>query len=517
VTVAQGQTQFQMRYGSSFRDDSRKVIQTQDGNYLIVGTTNGFGSLGNALIMKVNASGNILWTKDYSGINGEIIFDVIELSDKKLVMCGKTGSFGSGAEDGFIIKTDSLGNVIWAKVYGDIGWESFVKISKDGSDGFYVAGNTYDLNTHIFSSIILRTNSLGNIIWMKYINDYISMGNDVDMKSISSGGVILAERVSNNSGFSLYKFSLSGNLLWSNKYTPSPAGSGLLGLSILEKTNGEIVVSFAHANINTPAQSYDIFIVTLNSSGVLISDKSYGGIYSDNVGTIANTNDGGIIICGATDSAGNGDWDACLIKLSPTDSVQWAKAYGTVWREESVNAVQTSDQGFVFSGLTYSIGNQPDSCKVYLVKTDTIGNATCHSISWTPIMNNQTLTVGTAFTPLDHTFQEGQFNWALNNRYFYTVNICNPSSVETIFRSTINLNIYPNPFSEQTTLQTDIPLSKATLSLYNYFGQIVAQIENINGQTVVLNRDNLASGLYFARLTQDNQVVATVKLVVVDN
>lgn len=78
------------------------------------------------------------------------------------------------------------------------------------------------------------------------------------------------------------------------------------------------------------------------------------------------------------------------------------------------------------------------------------------------------------------------------------------------------INIFPNPFSTQTTLQSNILFHNATLTVYNCFGQTVAQIKNISGQTIVLNRNNLASGLYFVRLTENNKTLAVDKLVITD-
>lgn len=73
--------------------------------------------------------------------------------------------------------------------------------------------------------------------------------------------------------------------------------------------------------------------------------------------------------------------------------------------------------------------------------------------------------------------------------------------------------LYPNPFSTQTTFHTDKILKDATLTVYNFFGQSVKQIKNISGQAITLHLDNLISGQYFIRLTQDNKVIATEKLV----
>ena len=93
---------------------------------------------------------------------------------------------------------------------------------------------------------------------------------------------------------------------------------------------------------------------------------------------------------------------------------------------------------------------------------------------------------------------------------------CTPATGinEIIYK--LSLNIFPNPFSTQTTLQTDNFLHNATLTVDNCFGQTVLQIKNISGQTVTLFRDNLPSSLYFVRLTEENKTIATDKLVITD-
>ncbi|MES2284570.1 MAG: kelch repeat-containing protein [Bacteroidota bacterium] len=79
-----------------------------------------------------------------------------------------------------------------------------------------------------------------------------------------------------------------------------------------------------------------------------------------------------------------------------------------------------------------------------------------------------------------------------------------------------SIHIYPNPFSSQAVLRADNLLHNATLTLDNSFGQTVRQIKNISGKTVVLSRDNLPSGVYFLRLTENNEILVVEKLVVAD-
>lgn len=112
----------------------------------------------------------------------------------------------------------------------------------------------------------------------------------------------------------------------------------------------------------------------------------------------------------------------------------------------------------------------------------------------------------------------GSYTINLNNGVpvFYSWNNVFASSEYISSADNYSIKFFPNPFSLQTTLQVNKNLSNATLTVYNCFGQTVEQIKNINGQTVVLSRDNLASGLYFVQLSQDNQTIATKKLIITD-
>jgi hypothetical protein len=78
------------------------------------------------------------------------------------------------------------------------------------------------------------------------------------------------------------------------------------------------------------------------------------------------------------------------------------------------------------------------------------------------------------------------------------------------------MSLFPNPFSTQTTLQIDQSFKNASLTVYNLFGQIVKQIDNISGETIIFHRDDLPSGLYLVRLTEKNKTIAVDKLVITD-
>ncbi|MBI4930325.1 MAG: PKD domain-containing protein [Bacteroidetes bacterium] len=107
-----------------------------------------------------------------------------------------------------------------------------------------------------------------------------------------------------------------------------------------------------------------------------------------------------------------------------------------------------------------------------------------------------------------------------------TLIVVNPLTGTSELTALQNISIYPNPFSTQTTLQIEVPLKNATLTVYNLQGQTVKQYNNITGHSFTLSRDNLPSGLYFIRLSTPSpsgggtqgggSVIATGKLVIAD-
>lgn len=112
----------------------------------------------------------------------------------------------------------------------------------------------------------------------------------------------------------------------------------------------------------------------------------------------------------------------------------------------------------------------------------------------------------------------GTLNYSIPNLadasvFFITFEKLDAISVETI-ASSANCVIFPNPFVSQTTLEINKNLSNATITIDNYLGQTVAQIKNISGQTITFNRNNLASGVYFIRLTEENKTIVMDKLVI---
>ena len=86
-------------------------------------------------------------------------------------------------------------------------------------------------------------------------------------------------------------------------------------------------------------------------------------------------------------------------------------------------------------------------------------------------------------------------------------------SIEEIATNNVNLN--PNPARSYTIITAREALQDAELTLMNIAGQKVRQIKHLSGNSFTLPCDEMKSGLYILNLTQENQVIAQKKLIIV--
>ena len=93
----------------------RSLIQTADGGYAIAGDTKSFGAGGlDVYVVKLDANGNLQWTKTIGGPDDESGKSLIQTSDGGYAIAGFTYSFGAGWNDVYVVKLDKNGNTCCA-------------------------------------------------------------------------------------------------------------------------------------------------------------------------------------------------------------------------------------------------------------------------------------------------------------------------------------------------------------------------------------------------------------------
>jgi hypothetical protein len=351
------------------------LIQTSDGGYAITGGTKSFGVGGyDVYVVKLDANGNLQWTKTIGGPDRDEGYSLIQTSDGGYAIAGYTKSFGAGEGDVYVVKLDANGNLQWTKTIGgkkeDVGF-SLIQTS-DG--GYAIAGDTKSFGAGERDIYVVKLDANGNLQWTKTIG---GKKEDVGFSLIqtSDGGYAIAgETYSFGAGeWDVYvvKLDAHGNLQWT-KTIGGPASEA--GFSLIQTSDGSYIIAGLTSSFG--AGGADVYVVKLDAHGNLQWTKTIGGPANEAGFSLIQTSDGGYAIAGSTQSFGAGEWDVYVIKLNANGNLQWAKTTGTKNEYFSKSSlIQISDGGYAIAGSTQSFG--AGEWDIYVVKLDKNGHACC--------------------------------------------------------------------------------------------------------------------------------------------
>ena len=114
------------------------IEETLDRGFIIAGTGEGINS--DAYLIKSDSLGNIQWYKTFGGPDLDQGVCVKQLSDNKFIFLVRTVSYSS-TNDILMIKTDSIGNEMWRKIYGNSTYqERGYEVQPVGNSGFIIVG-----------------------------------------------------------------------------------------------------------------------------------------------------------------------------------------------------------------------------------------------------------------------------------------------------------------------------------------------------------------------------------------
>jgi hypothetical protein len=487
-------------YGTGGGDYGRWVEQTNDSGFIIAGSTHSIGAGGNeGYLLRTDANGDTLWTKTYGGTGWEELFSVHQNTDNGFIVSGVTASFGaSGSNDAYVIRTNANGDTLWTRVYGGALDELAWSVDQTNDGGFIVAGETKSAGAGGRDVFAVRTDANGDTIWTRA---YGGIGEDVaySVEQTNDNGFVFCgltrSFTTGATGIYVIKTDGNGDTLWTRSINGSVYNNG----QTIKQTddNGYIITAYL---------SGDMGLIKLDSTGNVEWAKAYGRAGDDYPLNAEQTTDGGYFICGSINLGVSGPAYAYLVRTDANGDSLWTKAFNITQAYAGSGAV-TNDGGFIIASHYSVTGN------VYLIKVDSTGNTDCNPnfmpvTTSSPVMTAMaTATLFDSGTLVNYTATMSYAGGPVND-------LCSTVSIEEK-TETLSM-VYPNPFVFQATLSTTKRLKNATLTLDNCFGQTIKQIKNINGQTITLSRDDLPGGLYLARLTQDNQIIETIKIVISD-
>ena len=146
-------------YSYSF-DYGKDVIQTPDGGFLVAARINGLPNTTNSNIwlLRTDSNGDTLWTKEFGGLGIEEATSLQQTEDGDFIIAGYTYD-GTTSIDAWLIKTDSNGDTLWTKVYGDSSNDQFRSVSVTSDGGYVIVGYSSSFGSGDSDVWLLRLNS----------------------------------------------------------------------------------------------------------------------------------------------------------------------------------------------------------------------------------------------------------------------------------------------------------------------------------------------------------------------
>jgi hypothetical protein len=325
-------------FGGPSNDQIWRVIETTNLELAGIGITSsaslpGFHSSGELYLVKMNASGGLLWQKCYGGSGTDWGDNIVQANNGNFIICGKTNTnnngdltgiaYNGGTSDLWVAEIDASGahNIVSGrnKCFGGSSVEDFGCIAKS-SDGGYI--------------VSCRTNS----------NNGMVAGNHGDYDAW------------------ILKLDSMLNIKWSKCYGGT---AGDIPRNVFQDLDGNFVISGNSSSndgdlLNMNIGLVDYWICKLDSGGAhnILWNKTLGGTQNDFGNCGARASDSGYLICGRSFSYdgnvsfswGQGDcWMAKLNATNPAGALDWEKTIGGTEYDGANWIIQSSDGGVVIA------------------------------------------------------------------------------------------------------------------------------------------------------------------------
>lgn len=379
--------QWQKSLGGSKNDEINGAQKTTDGGFVIAGSVSSTDGdvIGNhssnydIWVVKTDGSGTIQWKKTFGGSNSDTAECIKNTSDGGYIITGTTfstdgdvtGNKGNG--DIWVIKINATGGIQWQKTFGGSKTDIAAAIEQNPDGSYYILGSTYSndgdvtQNTGEFDFWVLKINVTGTIQWQKTFGSTTSdLANKLQLTNdgailISGNSFLARERFGFSPEIYILKINSNGVLQWQKTF--GGASEDYVNQIISTNDGGYLFGGYSSStdgDLSENLGDYDMWVVKITASGTLSWKKSIGGVKWDLVNSLKETSEGGYIVIGETASVNNvfkegkGLIDIGIVKLSSNGKVEWTKTIGGSGAEKGIEVIQATDGNFFVFGNSNS-------------------------------------------------------------------------------------------------------------------------------------------------------------------
>jgi hypothetical protein len=367
-------------YGTDNGEHIHEIMQTNDGGYIGIGQTDEEGgSASDILVIKIDSDGEYIWQRIIGTKNKYDTGICVEETDDGYLIGG--GLF-EGNQQRYMAKLDYEGEFIWQHLYenerngmirgidvlenGDIvttGYKNSVQ------SGFIFIADNCD-------GYIMKTDAEGNVIWEKSIS--APQGAKV-REELNGDGFVICTTIWMNDpikpeDFYLIKTDSDGEEYWNKNYGGdsdehcydfdlAKDGGYILGGHTRSPSYGVVNWDFLMMKIDSEGNEewHRTFGQPRGYDPNFIHDEAYG---------VRQTTDGGYVIVGGTGDEHNYSesgslygasdiWKVFLVKVNPDGETEWQSVYGSNTENNAGEYLGlTSDGGYIIGTDSDSAGKE---------------------------------------------------------------------------------------------------------------------------------------------------------------
>lgn len=343
-------------YGGSKDDRARKIIQTSDGNFVVIGysdSIDGDVSSNNGLrdfwIFKINPTGTLLWEKSYGFAGNDEGFNIQETPDGNLMAIGILDVTASGGQgntgrsqqrhaggDYWVLKLNTNGDLMWSRFFGGSFTDTAYDISMDSSGNSIIVGSSDSNDVDITSNKggydiwTIKIDENGSLLWEKsFGGTQIDQGSSINPmgNNFLIGGIALSDDrdvQSNNGGADAWYALIDENGFIIKSFNLGGSGFDFPN-ELLSTFDGNFVLTgnsrSSDGDTSGNNGQNDIWVVKFDANGSLLWKASVGGDNIDLGNQSAQLRDGSIVTVGESSSASGdvlenkGFADALIIRI----------------------------------------------------------------------------------------------------------------------------------------------------------------------------------------------------------
>ena len=309
-------------FGGSNNEEGYAVKQCMDGGFILAGYSTSYGAAADIYVVKTDPYGIKEWDKVYGGNNLDRAYEIIETHDGHFIIVGVTNSPGisHGNDDIWLQKIDGQGNTVWRNAYGESNHEVGYDVVELPDGGFLVLGykNFYDVSGK--DIYLIRTDSVGTIVWAKTYGSsmvFDEIGYSIH-EAYPSGYLICASTNSRDNGWfdpQVIKIDYDGNMQWSAIYNGS-GRSHTRWVATPTYDGGAAIIGTTTYYHTNEGDNEDIYLIKIDQQGQELWNIGFEGGDSDWGWSIVETCINDLLIVGSTKSYGRGLFDIILMNTN---------------------------------------------------------------------------------------------------------------------------------------------------------------------------------------------------------